>query len=130
MTPLLAAAFLAAGFAVGAGYFAALRRSIELYLMNLKNDGASPAKAGAHGASAALVGPVGPGFRRDSELEGENGSRQSRHLGPIGITLARIGGAIVFFAIAVHFGALALLAAFLGFLAARAVALRAARGEA
>lgn len=44
---------------------------------------------------------------------------------PITMTLSRLGGAIVFFAVAVQFGALPLLGAFIGFLVARGFALRA-----
>lgn len=47
--------------------------------------------------------------------------------GPVTLTLGRIGGVVVFLAAAAKFGALALIAAFLGFLLARAIALRAAR---
>jgi F1-F0 ATPase (N-ATPase) AtpR subunit len=43
------------------------------------------------------------------------------------LTLARIAAAVGFFGLAARFGALPLLAAFLGFLAARVLALRAAR---
>jgi len=44
-----------------------------------------------------------------------------------GLTVARIGAAIVGFGVAARFGALPLLAAFAGFLIARTLALRAAR---
>ena len=74
-----------AGLAFGWAYFAALRRTVEVYL------------AGRHRFVPALL------------------------------TLARIAGAMVFLTVAVRFGALLLLAAFLGFLGARALALRAAR---
>jgi hypothetical protein len=80
-----ASAWAAAGFGFGCGYFAALRRSVELY------------RAG--------------------------GSR----LIPIALTLGRIAGAILFFGLAVRFGGLPLLAALLGFLLARMLALRAVR---
>jgi hypothetical protein len=43
------------------------------------------------------------------------------------LTLARIAGAILFFGLAARQGALPLLSSFLGFLLARALALRAAR---
>jgi hypothetical protein len=46
---------------------------------------------------------------------------------PVALTLARIAGVTVFLGFAVSFGALSLLAAFLGFLLARSLALRAAR---
>ena len=47
-----------------------------------------------------------------------------------GLTLARIAGAILFFGAAARFGALPLLMAFIGFLIARTLALRAARRNA
>ena len=47
--------------------------------------------------------------------------------GPAALTVSRIGGAAVFLALAARLGAAALLAAFFGFLVARALALRAAR---
>jgi len=47
--------------------------------------------------------------------------------GPLALTLGRIAAAVVLFAIAARLGAAALLAAFLGFLVARAVAVGAAR---
>ena len=46
---------------------------------------------------------------------------------PALLTLGRIAAAAVFFAVAAQFGMAGLLAAFIGFLAARGVALRAAR---
>ncbi len=48
-------------------------------------------------------------------------------LGPVALTLVRLAAAAGFFVFAVRFGATPLLAAFAGFLAARAVALRRAR---
>jgi len=48
----------------------------------------------------------------------------------IALTLGRIAGAILFFGLAVRFGALPLLAALVGFLLARSLALRAVRGTA
>jgi hypothetical protein len=80
-----ASAWVVAGFAFGLGYFAALRRTVELY-----------------------------------------GARVAR-LVPIALTLGRIAAAILFLGLAVAQGALPLLAAFLGFLLARSLALRAAR---
>ena len=77
--------FAIAGLAIGTVYFAALRRTVDVY----------------------LAGP-------DRSV-------------PAISTLARIAGATVFLAVAVQFGAPPLLAAFLGFLGARALALRAAR---
>ncbi|HUZ74187.1 MAG TPA: ATP synthase subunit I [Stellaceae bacterium] len=55
----------------------------------------------------------------------------SRHslLGPAALTLGRIAAAAVFLTLAAKLGALPLLAAFLGFLVARAYALRAVRRE-
>ncbi len=46
---------------------------------------------------------------------------------PLALTLARLGAAVVFLALAAKLGAAALIAAFLGFLLARTIALRAAR---
>lgn len=48
-------------------------------------------------------------------------------LGPVALTLGRIGAAVGFLFIAAKLGAAPLLAAFLGFLLARTLALRAAR---
>jgi len=79
------ALFAIAGLAFGWAYFAALRRTVDVYV------------TGRHRFMPAIL------------------------------TLARIAGATVFLAAAVQFGALALLMAFLGFLAARSLALRAAR---
>lgn len=83
--PMLASAMVVAGLAVGLGYFAVLRRTVQLY-----------------------------------------GSGHS-HLAPVALSLARIIGAAAFLAFAARLGAPSLLAAFLGFLAARTVALRRAR---
>jgi hypothetical protein len=83
-----ASIWAAAGFGFGVIYFAALRRSAELY----------------RARGARLV--------------------------PIALTLGRIAGAILFFGLAVRFGALPPLTALLGFLLARSFALRAARGTA
>jgi len=47
--------------------------------------------------------------------------------GPLGLTLARLGAAALFFGVAVQQGAAALLAALLGFLLARTVAVPATR---
>ncbi len=47
--------------------------------------------------------------------------------GPLAFTLGRVGAAVVFFGIAAQLGAASLLAAFIGFLLARMIALRAAR---
>lgn len=77
---LIGVCFAAGGIALGACYFAMLRRSLA-----------------ARGVRAVTL------------------------------TLGRLLGALLFFGIAVRFGALPLLAAFLGFLAARTLALRAAR---
>lgn len=62
-------------------------------------------------------------LRRTVEFYAAGGGR----LVPAVLTLARIAGVIAFLGFAVRFGALPLLAAFLGFLAARALAVRAAR---
>ena len=48
-------------------------------------------------------------------------------LGPLALTLGRIGAAIAFLSVAAKLGAAPLLAAFVGFLMARALALRAER---
>jgi N-ATPase, AtpR subunit len=53
--------------------------------------------------------------------------RQGRWFGPVALTLGRLLGVGLLLALAAHFGALPLLAAFAGFLLARAIALRAAR---
>jgi len=47
-----------------------------------------------------------------------------RHLAPVALTVVRLAGAAVFLALAARLGALSLLAAFLGFLVARTVAVR------
>ncbi len=47
--------------------------------------------------------------------------------GPLAFTLGRVGAAVVFFGIAAQVGAASLLTAFIGFLLARTIALRAAR---
>ncbi len=83
-----AAGFAVAGLLCGRVYFAALRRSVELY--------------------------AGGGSR----------------LAPAALTLGRIAGAVLFLGVAAQFGALPLLAAFLGFLLARGLAVRTARGAA
>ena len=51
-----------------------------------------------------------------------------RWLGPLALTLARMVAAVIFLGLAAKLGALSLLASFMGFLLARAVTLRAARG--
>jgi len=48
-------------------------------------------------------------------------------LGPAGLTLARIAGAIIVLTVMARLGAMPLLAGFLGFLLARLIALRAVR---
>ena len=48
-------------------------------------------------------------------------------LGPLALTLGRIGAAVGFLFVAAKFGAAPLFAAFIGFLMARALALRAGR---
>lgn len=62
-------------------------------------------------------------LRRTSVLLAGNGG----WTGALGFTLARIGGVVLFLGLAARFGAVPLLAAFTGFLAARAIALRAVR---
>lgn len=87
-TLAILAAFSVAGLVFGLAYFAALRRTVDLYR---------------------------PGGGR---------------VLPLFLTFGRLAGAILFLAFAVQFGALPLLAAFLGFLLARGLALHAARGSA
>jgi hypothetical protein len=48
-------------------------------------------------------------------------------LGPAGLTLARIAGAVIVLTFMARLGAMPLLAGFLGFLLARAISLRSAR---
>lgn len=62
-------------------------------------------------------------LRRTAELFGSGGG----WLGAAGLTLARITGAVALFAAAAWLGAVPLLAAFVGFLSARAIMLRSAR---
>ena len=81
----LASAMAVAGLVFGLGYFASLRRTVDLY-----------------------------------------GSGHAR-LGPAALTLGRIAGAMIFLILAARLGALPLLTAFLGFLLARGLALRALR---
>jgi hypothetical protein len=65
-------------------------------------------------------------LRRTVEFYGAGGTR----LVPIALTLGRIASAILLFGLAVRFGTPPLLAALLGFLVARSLALRAVRGTA
>jgi hypothetical protein len=85
--PVLAfgAAWSTAGFGFGLAYFAAMRRSVEIYVAG----------------GARLI--------------------------PAILTLGRIAAAFAFLGLAATAGALPLLAAFIGFLAARMLALRTAR---
>jgi hypothetical protein len=83
----VSASFAFGGIAVGWGYFAALRRSVEM-----------------HSSGRCRLAAI--------------------------LTAARLVGAVAFLVFAVQFGALPLLAGFLGFLAARSLALRSARGAA
>ena len=83
----IASAMAVAGFILGLGYFASLRRTV------------------------ALFGTTRRGFTL------------------VALTVGRIGGAVLFLFFAARQGALPLLAAFFGFLLARALALRAARRE-
>jgi hypothetical protein len=50
-------------------------------------------------------------------------------LGPAGLTLARMAGAVILLTFMARLGAMPLLAGFLGFLLARAIALRMARRD-
>jgi hypothetical protein len=83
-------------------------------------------------AFASALAGFGFGFgyfaalRRSVEFYHGGGGR----LIPIALTFGRVAGAILFFGLAVRFGALPLLAALLGFILARALALRAVRGTA
>lgn len=61
-------------------------------------------------------------LRRTVLLLGSGG-----RLGPAALSLGRIAAAVIFLGLAARFGAVPLLAAFLGFLLARALALRALR---
>ena len=79
------ALFAIAGLAFGWAYLAALRRTVDLYVVG------------------------------------------RRRFIPAILSLARIAGTTVFLVVTVQFGALPLLAAFLGFLGARWLALRTAR---
>jgi N-ATPase, AtpR subunit len=80
---------------------------------------------------AALWAAAGGGFglayfamlRRTAEILGAARGRATA----VALTLGRLAAAIGFLALAAHFGTVPLLAAFLGFLAARARALRALR---
>ena len=54
---------------------------------------------------------------------------QRSWVGPAALTVARIGAAVILLALAARLGAAPLLAAFIGFLLARAVALRRARAR-
>ena len=84
-------------------------------------------------ALVGLWGMAGLGFglvyfamlRRTVELYGTARNRAS----PALLTAGRLAAAIVFLGTAASFGASPLLAAFFGFLAARGMALHAARGE-
>ncbi len=89
--------------------------------------GLSLAAAVAIGSGAAAAGLLlgcvqFAALRRTVELY-----RAGRYLAPSALTLSRLAGAIVFFGLAARLGALPLLSAFLGFLLARRLALRAAR---
>jgi hypothetical protein len=85
--------------------------------------GVSLAFAGSGGAAAGLVfGLVHfAALRRTVELYSAGRGR----LAAAALTLGRITAAIVFFGLAAKLGALPLLSAFLGFLLARTLALRA-----
>lgn len=83
--PELIMVMAVAGFTFGLAYFAAVRRTIALFV-------------------------AGRGWLR-----------------PAALTLGRIAAAVIFLAIAAKLGASSLLSAFIGFLLARAMAIRAAR---
>ena len=92
--------------------------------------GLSLAAAVAIGSGAAVAGLLlgcvqFAALRRTVELY-----RAGRYLAPSALTLSRLAGAIVFFVLVARLGALPLLSAFLGFLLARRLALRAARSPA
>lgn len=88
---------------------------------------ASAVALGSRGAFAGLLfGRVHfAALRRTVALYGAG-----RRLAPSALTLGRLVGAIVFFGLVLRFGATPLLSAFLGFLLARRLALRAARSPA
>ena len=85
---------------------------------------ASAVATGSGGAAAGLLlGWVHfAALRRTVELYGAG-----HRLAPSALTLGRLAGAIVFFGLGARLGPLPLLSAFLGFLLARGLALRAAR---
>lgn len=80
-------------------------------------------------ASAAAVAGLAFGLvyfralRRTTDLLAGGGGWR----GPIALTLIRIVGAVILFAMVARLGALPLLGAFIGLLAARTIALRGAR---
>jgi len=90
-----------------------------------------PLAFGPFTVAAMLVAGIGLGFayfalmRRSTESYLAGGG----WLAPLALTVARLGGAVVVLAVAVHFGAAPLLAVFGGFLIARAIVLRRVRGE-
>jgi len=88
---------------------------------------ASAAALASGGATSGLVfGLVHfAAMRRTVDLYGAG-----RCLAPAALTLGRLAGAIAFFGLVAQLGALPLLSAFLGFLLARTLALRAARSTA
>jgi hypothetical protein len=81
---------------------------------------------------AVIMGPAGTAFglayftalRRTVGLYRGNNDGA---LAPVAFTLGRIAGAVIFLALAARLGAEPLIGAFLGFLVARAIALRLAR---
>lgn len=79
-----------------------------------------PLVAGMAVAGLALGLAYFAALRQTAALLGTGGSR----LRPLLLTLARVAGAALAFFFAARLGAAPLLAAFLGFLAARALALR------
>jgi N-ATPase, AtpR subunit len=92
--------------------------------------GPSLAAAVAIGSGAAAAGLLlgcaqFAALRRTVELYGAG-----RRLAPSALTLSRLSGTIVFFGLIAQLGPLPLLSAFLGFLLARRLALRAVRSPA
>lgn len=102
--------FAAAGWLFGSVYFAALKHSVGSYVVS-----GAPVPHNGTAHRAAERGAAIPLSSRAAALRG------------LFWSLARIGLAALFFALSARWGAPAILAAFLGFLAARHLAVRAAR---
>jgi hypothetical protein len=72
-----------------------------------------------------IMGPAGTAFGL-AYFTAYRANNQSA-LAPVAFTLGRIAGAVIFLALAARLGAEPLIGAFLGFLVARAIAVRPAR---